>query len=120
MTPLILGKKHVKHLSAMIPDMPATEVINSNGKPVKQKKDASKGLVGTESPDTNKPSKSKVNLPPSCHLLTITLRRHQGSSETCGCRRQRLRAGKAWEKDTEEEKEGEKEEEGKDISYVDE
>ena len=31
MTPLILGKKHVKHLSAMIPDMPPTDVINSNG-----------------------------------------------------------------------------------------
>ena len=31
MTPLILGKKHVKHLSSMIPDMPPTDVINSNG-----------------------------------------------------------------------------------------
>ena len=31
MTPLILGKKHVKHLSSMIPDMPPTDVINANG-----------------------------------------------------------------------------------------
>ena len=31
MTPLILGKKHVKHLSEMITNMPPTQVINQNG-----------------------------------------------------------------------------------------
>ena len=31
MTPLILGKKHVKHLSSIISKMPTTDVINEHG-----------------------------------------------------------------------------------------
>ena len=31
MTPLILGKRHVKHLSNIVSKMPSTDVINTNG-----------------------------------------------------------------------------------------
>ena len=31
MTPLILGKRHVKHLNSIVSKMPSTDVINANG-----------------------------------------------------------------------------------------